>query len=272
MVTNLHVISGLPRSGSTLLSAILRQNPLFVAGITSPVAMLCSTLQQKMSAKGEFAVRFDDERRRRLLRSVFDGYYGDATQDHVVFDTNRTWTGRIGFLKKLYSNVRIICCVRDVGWIIDSVERMLDQNPLQLSTIFGFIHGSSVYGRVETLMNTERGLIGQAWSSFREAWFSEHARDLIVIPYDRLVQNPKIVIDGLYAALGERPYPHRFDDIAYDEAEFDIQIGMPGLHKVHRKVEPFKRVPGIPPDLFAKYADANFWLRPEMNTRGVHIL
>jgi len=34
----LHFISGLPRSGSTLLSAILRQNPRFYAGMTSPVA------------------------------------------------------------------------------------------------------------------------------------------------------------------------------------------------------------------------------------------
>jgi len=33
-----HFISGLPRSGSTLLSAILRQNPRFYAGMTSPVA------------------------------------------------------------------------------------------------------------------------------------------------------------------------------------------------------------------------------------------
>jgi len=33
-----YFISGLPRSGSTLLSAILRQNPEFYADIASPVA------------------------------------------------------------------------------------------------------------------------------------------------------------------------------------------------------------------------------------------
>lgn len=32
-----HFISGLPRSGSTLLAAILRQNPRFLAATTSPV-------------------------------------------------------------------------------------------------------------------------------------------------------------------------------------------------------------------------------------------
>ena len=32
----MHFISGLPRSGSTLLSAILRQNPRFYAAMSSP--------------------------------------------------------------------------------------------------------------------------------------------------------------------------------------------------------------------------------------------
>ena len=32
----MHLISGLPRSGSTLLAALLRQNPRFEAGISGP--------------------------------------------------------------------------------------------------------------------------------------------------------------------------------------------------------------------------------------------
>jgi hypothetical protein len=35
-----HFISGLPRAGSTLTAAILRQNPRFHAGMSSPVASL----------------------------------------------------------------------------------------------------------------------------------------------------------------------------------------------------------------------------------------
>ncbi len=37
MQNRLHFISGLPRSGSTLLAALLRQNPRFSAGMSSPV-------------------------------------------------------------------------------------------------------------------------------------------------------------------------------------------------------------------------------------------
>lgn len=272
MVAKLHLISGLPRSGSTLLSALLRQNPRFHAAMTSPVAMLCTTLHQKMSGGGEFSVFFDEARRRALLHGVFNSYYGDLAGDHVVFDTNRTWTGRAAWLAALYPDSRIICCVREIGWIIDSIERMLLKNPLELSRIFDFKAGTSVYSRSEILMNSEHGLIGQAWSTLREAWFGEHARRLIVVPYDHLAANPRQVIDKLYRELEEPPFDHDFANAAYDEPEYDANLGMPGMHKVREKVELQKRRPCIPPDLFAKYNDASFWLRPELNQRGVTIL
>jgi sulfotransferase len=137
VVTKLHLISGLPRSGSTLLCALLRQNPRFTAAMTSPVASLCGTMHKKMCG-GEFAVFFDDAKRASMLRGVFDSYYPGIKPGEVVFDTNRIWSGSAALLKALYPESRIICCVRDIGWIIDSVERMLSKNPLQLSRMFNF--------------------------------------------------------------------------------------------------------------------------------------
>jgi sulfotransferase len=46
---------------------------------------------------------------------------------------------------------------------------MLRKNPQQLSRVFNYSPGSSIYGRVEMLMNSENGLIGLAWGSLREA-------------------------------------------------------------------------------------------------------
>jgi sulfotransferase len=47
---------------------------------------------------------------------------------------------------------------------------------------------------------------------------------------------------------------------------------MPGLHKVRQNVEYRKQEPCVPPDIIAKYADTNIWLKPEMNPRGATIL
>ena len=61
----LHFISGLPRSGSTLLAGILRQNPRFHAAMTGPVAGWSTVLLNAMGPQNETAVFLDEERKAR---------------------------------------------------------------------------------------------------------------------------------------------------------------------------------------------------------------
>lgn len=271
MTKRLHFISGLPRSGSTLLSALLRQNPRFSAAMTSPVATLIGALHPKMCG-GEFGGFFDDDRREIILRGIFETYYSKIPNDKVIFDTNRSWTGRIALLGALYPETRVICCVRDIGWIIDSIESMLVKNPLHLSRIFNFQPGASIYSRTESLMNSDTGLVGLSWSNLREAWFGENAKRLILVPYNHLVKDPRRTMNRLYAELNEPLFTHDFDKVVYDEPDYDSHIGMPGLHTVRRKVEFQERKPCIPPDFFVKYATTQFWEKPELNIRGVVVL
>ena len=53
-----HFITGLPRSGSTLLTSILNQNPRFHSSITDPLATfvkgMLDTLQNEPGMKTEF--------------------------------------------------------------------------------------------------------------------------------------------------------------------------------------------------------------------------
>jgi sulfotransferase len=229
-------------------------------------------VHQRIGGSGEYAVLFDEERCAQMLRGVFDSYYANVPRGRVVFDTNRTWTGRAALLERLYPGSRIICCVREVGWIIDSLERMRNQNPLKLSKLFGHQAGDTLYSRVEALMNSETGLIGAAWSALREAWFSEAAHKLIVVPYDVLVSNPARTLRRIYEELGERPIEHDFERVSFEAPEYDNNLGMPGLHTVHPVVEPRERMPAIPPDVFTKYRNTQFWANPELNPRKVLVL
>src|ERR1700730_13697403 len=58
-----HFISGLPRSGSTLLAAILNQNPRFRAGMTSPLADIMGVVMAEASSKNDFSFDVSDEQR-----------------------------------------------------------------------------------------------------------------------------------------------------------------------------------------------------------------
>lgn len=272
VLNRVHFISGLPRSGSTLLVAILRQNPRFHADIWGPVATLCSVVHQNIGGTGEFSVFFDDRRRAQILRGIFELYYADVPAESVVFDTNRAWTGRAALLGALYPDCKIICCVREIGWILDSIERMRVKNPLKLSKVFPQQIAESVYTRVDALMHSERGMVGAAWSTLREAWFSDAASRLIVVPYDALVREPERTLRRLYRELGEPYYPHDFHNVVYEAPEYDNNLGMPGLHTVHRVVEYRERQPVVPPEIFSKYAKSAFWDNAELNPRGVTVL
>ena len=81
----------LPRSGSTLLAAILRQNPQFYAGMSSPVASLFMALQSAMSRRNEAALFIDEDQKRELLKGTFENYYHAIQRNKVIFDTNRAW-------------------------------------------------------------------------------------------------------------------------------------------------------------------------------------
>jgi sulfotransferase len=272
MLDTVHFISGLPRSGSTLLAAILKQNPRFHADMTGPVALLCGVMHERIGGSGEFSFYFNEQRCAQMLRGIFDTYYTQVPSGHVVFDTNRTWTARAPLLGALYPDSRIICCVRDIGWILDSIERMRVRNPLRLSKIFAQAPAESIYARVDGLMHSENGLVGAAWSSLREAWFSEAARRLLVIPYDVLVREPYETLRKVYAALGEPYYDHDFQNVIYGAPEYDDNLGMPGLHTIQRVVTWQTRQPVIPPELFTKYAKSQFWNNPDLNPHGATVL
>ncbi len=265
----IHFISGLPRSGSTLLEGILRQNPRFHAAVASPLPDMFSALVRSMSGFNEESIFISDEQRRRILRSVIEAYYADRA-GQVIFDTGRSWTARLPALAELFPEARIIACVRSPAWILDSVERHIQRNPFGAQRMFSFDVRGNVYTRVETLMAKD-GLVRRALSNLRQAWFGEFANRLIAVPYDRLVSNPADTISRLYEAIGEAPYAHDFNQVEYNEPQYDQHLGLPGFHKVSGPVRAAVRESILPPEIFKQYNDS-FWNVPDQNPRRVVVL
>ena len=258
MVRKFHFISGLPRSGSTLLSAVLRQNPRFAAGMTSPVGSLLGAMMTHFSAGSEFGAVIDQAQRRRLLRGLFDNYYADAGGD-VVFDSNRLWCAKLPSIKDLYPTARVIACVRNVAWVMDSIERLYRANPFENTQLFGDdLERNTVYSRTETLAQGGR-LVGFAYSALKEAYYGEHADSLLLVEYELLTQAPEKVLRLVYDFLGERWFDHDFANVAYDAPAFDQAVGVAGLHRVRPKIALEPRRTVLPPDLFEKYSTLSFW-------------
>lgn len=254
------MIAGLPRSGSTLLAAILRQNPRIHAGMSSPVGSLVAAMQRQLSGENEGAVFIDDGQREAILRGVFDGFYHAVHPSKVVFDTNRAWCTKLPLLHRLYPNARVIACVRHVPWIVDSFERLTRANPLSPSRMFDWDAGGSVYSRFET-MCSGNGVVGYALNALREAVHGEHADKLLLLTHHTLTHEPARALAAIYEFIGEPAFPHDYGNVEYDATAFDDRLGLPGLHRVDRVVEPRPdRRTVLPPDLFARLVADSFWL------------
>jgi sulfotransferase len=271
MKNGVHFISGLPRSGSTLLAAILRQNPRFHAGMSSPVGSLFMALQGAMSKRNEAAVFIDEAQKRELLKGLFDNYYHVIHPEQLVFDTNRAWCSKLPTLAQLFPEAKVICCVRHVPWIMDSLERIIRQNAFELSGIFGYEPTNTVYTRVNRLAVSD-GLVGFAMDALREAFWGEHADRLILVGYEALAKRPEQTLRQVYDFLGEPWFAHDYDNVEYAADEFDLALGTPNLHTVRRKVEWIDRSSVLPPELFDRFVNDAFWTVPELNTHNVPVI
>src|SRR5206468_7541 len=149
MQNGVHFISGLPRSGSTLLAAILRQNPRFHAAMSSPLAEIYLSLCRSMGSANEYSLFMSDHQRRKIVRAVFEAYYEEQLKEKVVFDTNRAWTAALPVLADLFPGSRLLCCLRSPAWILDSVERHIQRNLLRPPRMFSQDANGNVYTRVE---------------------------------------------------------------------------------------------------------------------------
>jgi sulfotransferase len=254
-----HFISGLPRAGSTLLAAILKQNPLFHAGMTSPVGSLFAGMLRQFAAGTEFGSTITQEQRRRLVRGLFDAYYADQQDKEVVFDTNRMWCANLPALMDQFPGSKVIACVRNVAWVMDSLERRYRANPYELTRLFNDdTERNTVYSRVDTLAQRNR-LVGYPWAALKEAFYGEHAASLLLVEYDLLAQAPQKVLPLIYQFLNLAPFAHDYNHVQYDAPEFDAPLGVHGLHKVRAQVKLEQRTTILPPDLFAQYAALSFW-------------
>ena len=258
-----HFIAGLPRAGSTMLSAILKQNPKYHASMMSPVHAMVMGLINSWSTGKEIAPLINKEQKQRLVRGIFDLYHGEAGEGSIVFDSNRAWAQHLPLLDDLFPQSKVICCVRNIAWVLDSFEKLFQQDPYEQTRLFPNDNDrSTVYTRVRALAGPNR-VVGFSAQALKQAFYSQQSDKLILVDYDYLVKFPEQAMRALYQVLDEPYFEHDFNNVGFEAKEFDANLGVPGLHSVRSKIEYHRRDPIIPPDLFEEYSNSNFWYNTE---------
>jgi hypothetical protein len=257
----LHFLSGIPRSGSTVLAAILNQNPETHVSTTSGLTVALGSL---VNAWGEGVLNDTDPKRERLaqtMRGTIDAFYG-TTEKPVVIDKSRGWPSPeiMGAMTQvLERKPKIIATVRSVPECMASFVRVA--NPDNLDE---FMQGSPLVSHLkESYINLEKGL------SFAPDCF-------LIVEYDDLIEDPKKEMERIHEFLELPEFSYDFDNIDGEPVrENDEAVhGVAGLHDIKTKLE--KQVREDPKitlgAYYNDYCQPEFWLETPRTVRVEHDL
>jgi len=263
-----YFISGMPRSGSTLLANILNQNPNFYATATSGVLDLLLSIRNSWDNVTEFRANRNDIAKEKVIQSILYSFYEDKEKS-IIFEKSRGWIAHIEFLEKIMGEkAKILVPVRDVREVLSSFEKLwretskTNQTPQERENYIKF---QTVQGRCGIHLE-ENQPVGLSINRIKDAFLRGFKDRLYLVDFDDLTKIPNETMMGVYKFLNEEFYQHNFDYVEQVTQEDDSVHGYKDLHTIRNKVEPVPlQWPTILGSDAEKYGVLNFWKRNSFN-------
>lgn len=264
-------MAGLPRSGSTLLGALLNQNPRIHTEPASPIMDFVMAVNKAVEKNEHYAAYPKQQSVFAVVQSMFLSYYWDVSKP-VVFDKNRGWPGQINGLEQcVVPKARIICPVRNIDQVLASFLKIANANPFNAETgKLNFIDHSLLLinkpindeTRCDLIMS-DKGMIGQCMGAMQDAIKNGFRDRLHFVEYDLLVSDPQAALDGIYEFIGEESFPdHNFKEIRNDFREKDKEVfSVPTLHEIAPSIQKSKTDPKeiLPERYYKQCQGMEFW-------------
>jgi len=219
-------LSGLPRSGSTLLSAILHQNPDIYAEGNSAVCQLMWDMQQscETTSKEQLDANYRYDTAYQLVKAIPDIYYQNTTRP-IVVDKCRSWTlpANQDLLRRYVTDTpKTIVLTRPTDEILNSFESLhkLNNKPFDANE---YLREDS-----EPLMRSLRGV---EWAK------QVNQGEFLFIDYAELVADTNEVLDKIYSFIGAKRFEHDLENIENTLPENDAVYGLLGMHDVRKTIK-----------------------------------
>lgn len=226
------ILGGLPRSGSTLLSALLRQNPEVDVTPTGFLLGLLEGMQNQWTASEPRKAWRDQQAAKARLHRAMGGAiraYLDTGHGIAVEKSRGAFAHLEALELALTEPPKIIAPVRDLRGIVASMEKLWRANPEHAG--FG---APTVGDRLTRWMSPEQPPLGTILPQLRDAFHRSVADRALFVRYEDLVADPETELRRVYAYLGH-DYPegvHRFDHVTDETREHDAVHGPFGDHEL----------------------------------------
>jgi len=259
-----HFLSGLPRSGSTLITSLLNQNPQIHASTNSPVLDTIHYTEEYLLKNSEqYRAHPKPDCAHKVISSIPHNYYYNVSES-IIVDKSRGWVNQLEHINDyITKSPKIICPVRNIHDIIASflqlIERSDDNNFIDYNLKSNNIEINND-NRSDYLMCSQ-GIIGLSYIALSEAYRKGWDKYILIVEYEDLVNNSQVEMNRIYDFLDLPHYTHNFDNVETEFEEKDIVYGLKDMHKVRTKVEKIYRNNEmyLSNDIINKYKQMEFW-------------
>ena len=225
-------LSGLPRTGSTLLSAILSQNPDIHAEGNSALCQIMwdAHVSCTVNAREQLKANKRYENTPKDIVSEIPNMYYKKSESSIIVDKCRAWTlpSNVELLKTYISkDYKVIVLERPVLEVVKSFMRVHMANPITYNV--KYIEDLLVQNS-EVLMKPLSGIV----------WAKENNQNnnFLFVSYEDLTTKTEETIKKIYAFCGWDDFNHDFTNIIAKYPEDDyFAYGLKNLHEVRPKVE-----------------------------------
>ena len=235
----MHVITGLPRSGSTLLCNILNQNPKFWATSTSILPQLVNNMVSQWSTSIEMKGELNQDRQatedklKKSLKAFCEEWHSRTDGRTVIFDKSRGWAHSILALRAVYPKSKVLVTVRDLRNVFASVEKQHQKTPLFDDAKTP--NDKTLYNRADKLFSPN-GLVGSPIVGVEDLLRRKYG--VFFIKYEQLVKFPTEVMREVYDYLGEQQFVHDFSDVKNTATDPDAFYNYKFPHNGSGEVKP----------------------------------
>ena len=259
-----YFMSGLPRSGSTLLTALLNQNPEIHASTNSPLLDTIHYTEEYLLYQSEqYKATPNPQGAHKVLSSIAENYYFN-TQQNIIIDKARGWVNQIQHIQDyITKEPKIICPVRDIHDIISSFLNLVYH-----SKTTSFIDEALIKSNIEInndnradYLMSPQGIIGQSYHALSEAFRRGNDKYLLLVEYDDLVSQSQKELNRIYDFLELPRFIHTFENVKPKFDENDEVYKLEHMHTVRNKVEKIHRdnTKFLSEYVLNKYKNMEFW-------------
>jgi sulfotransferase len=237
-------MAGLPRSGSTVLAALLNQNPSVYSSPQTDLIQMLYKLESEIPQLESYKAGLFYDGYISVMKNVATNFYSNIDKP-IIIDKNRGWGTPYNFTElSPYVNPegKVILTMRPILEVLASFVKIAKESE-KVTNYLAYLNRdlwvSSYRDEVDAMVDNlmiPNGEIDRAIFSIANL-INNHRDRVYVVWFNDLIESPASTMKSIYDFLGIDNFEHSFSNIKEVDKHDDLNAyGIVGLHDIKKKL------------------------------------